>query len=127
MPAGETLAVKGYAELLRALRTADRETRLGLRAELRHAGDATRQGAQSKLASKDAKSAAGFKVRVRIRGVAVEQALRKTTGLHPEWGAYQMRHALLPALADNEAETNRRMEVALDLVAAHFNSGGPTI
>jgi hypothetical protein len=35
-----------------------------------------------------------------------------------------MRHALIPALEDTEEETNRRMEAALDVVAAHFNHGG---
>src|SRR3954468_2451228 len=119
-----TLAVAGYTDLLRALKTADRETRLGVRATLRHAGDATRAAATSRLAAVDTRSAAGYKVRVRQRGVAVEQSLRKTTGQHPEWGAYQMRHALLPALHDTEEETNRRMEAALDLVCAHFNHGG---
>lgn len=120
-----TLAVDGYRDLLRGLATADRETRLALRATLRHAGDATRAGAVTRLSSVDVRSAAGYRTRVRQRGVAVEQSLRKTTGQHPEWGAYQMRHALLPALADNAEETNRRMQTALDAVAAHFNHGGP--
>lgn len=120
----DTLAVNGYKDLLRGLKTADRETRLAVRATLRHTGDATRAAAASRLSATDSRSAAGFKVRVRQRGVAVEQSLKKTTGQHPEFGAYQMRHALLPAAAENEEETNHRMEAALDLVCAHFNHGG---
>lgn len=118
-----TLAVSGYQDLLRGLKTADRETRLSVRATLRHAGDATRAAAATRLAAVDSRSATGYKVRVRQRGVAVEQSLKKTTGQHPEWGAYQMRHALLPAAADNAEETDRRMAAALDLVCAHFNGG----
>lgn len=124
MATGATLSVNGYQELLRALKTADREQRLAVRATLRHTGDATRAAATQRLSAVDARSAAGYKVRVRQRGVAVEQSLKRTTGLHPEWGAYQMRHALIPALEDNEDETNRRMQLALDAVAAHFNHGG---
>jgi hypothetical protein len=124
MPAG-TLAVSGYRDLLKALATADKESRLALRATLRHAGEATRASAVAKLSSVDRRSAAGYKTRVRQRGVAVEQSLRKTTGAHPEWGSYQMRNALLPALEDTQPETERRMELALDAVAAHFNRGGP--
>lgn len=119
-----TLAVKGYRDLLRGLVVADKETRLAVRATLRRAGEATRAGAAAKLSAIDSKSASGFKVRVRQRGVAVEQSLRKTTGQHPEWGAYQMRHALIPAQAENQVETERLMELALDAVAAHFNTGG---
>jgi hypothetical protein len=124
MPQAATLRVDGYRDLLRGLATADRETRLALRATLRHAGDATRAGAVARLSSVDSRSASGFKTRVRQRGVAVEQSLKRTTGQHPEWGSYQMRHALLPALGENADETERRMEAAMDAIAAHFNSGG---
>jgi hypothetical protein len=48
----------------------------------------------------DGRSAAGYKVRVRARGVAIEQSLRRTTGEHPQFGSLQMRTALLPALAE---------------------------
>jgi hypothetical protein len=124
MAQGATLAVNGYRDLLRGLKDADRGTRLAVRATLRHAGDAVRTDAAGRVAGKDARTAAGYKVRVRQRGVAVEQALRKTTGLHPEWGAYQMRHALIPALGAQAEETDRRIEQALDAVADRFNLGG---
>jgi type VI protein secretion system component VasK len=125
--AAETLAVKGYRDLLRALRDADRETRLAVRATLLHAGEATRAGAAARITAKNAKTAGGYRVRVRQRGVAVEQSLRKSTGIHPEWGAYQMRHALLPALAANAEETDRRMAAALDVVAERFNRPGSPV
>jgi hypothetical protein len=123
MPAG-TLAVSGYRDLLRALKTADKETRLALRATLRHAGEATQASAVAKLSAVDSRSASGFKVRVRQRGVAVEQSLRRTTGKRPQFGALQMRRALVPALDANEERTIREMEAALDRVCDRFNTGG---
>jgi hypothetical protein len=124
MAQGATLRVDGYRDLLRALATADRETKKALRATLRHAGEATQASAIRRLSPVDRRSATGYKIRVRARGVAVEQSLKRTTGQHPEWGGYQMRHALLPALDETAPETDRRMELALDAVAAHFNTAG---
>lgn len=124
MAEGATLKVEGYRELVRAFALCDAAQRKELRATLRWAGDVVRQGAVERLSPVDTRSAAGYKVRVRQRGVAVEQSLRKTTGQHPEWGSYQMRHALLPSLQANEEKTNQRMERALDLIAARFNAGG---
>lgn len=123
-PAGRgQVTVTGYKDLLKGLKTADKETRAAVRATLKTVGEATRASAIHKLSPIDKRSAAGYKTRVRQRGVGVEQSLKRTTGKHPEWGAYQMRHALIPALEDNEAETMRRMEAALDDVAAQFNRG----
>lgn len=68
----------------------------------------------------NARTAANYRVVVRQRGVAVDQRLRKTTGLHPEYGALQMRKALLPALAANQELIERELERALDRVADHF-------
>lgn len=119
-----TLSVKGYRELMRAYQQADRDSRKELRAALKHAGEIVQRDAARFISPISSRTAAGYKIRVRQRGVAVEQSLRKTTGAHPEWGSYQMRHALLPALMVNEDEVERRMEAALDIVAAHFNQGG---
>jgi hypothetical protein len=124
MPQSETLRVENLRGLMRALAAADREASRALRANLRHAGEVVRDDAGPRIARKDIRSAAGLRVRVRQRGVAVEQSLSRTTGLHPEWGAWQMRHALIPALAHNQEEVGRRMEVALDVIAARFNHGG---
>lgn len=124
MAQGATLRVDGYRDLVRAFADCDRKTKRELRATLRHAGEAVQASAIQRLSPIDHHSAQGYKVRVRQRGLAVEQSLRKTTGAHPEWGAYQMRHALLPALEANEDETERRMEIAMDVIAARFNHGG---
>lgn len=124
MAQGATLRVEGYRELLRALQTADKESKREIRSEFRKVGDIVKNDAVRGFSPVNARTAAGFKTRVRQKGVAVEQSLRKTTGLHPEWGSYQMRHALLPALMANEDDTERAMEKAMDRVADHFNRGG---
>src|SRR5262252_9640675 len=106
----ETIVVKGWKELIRASRQAEPNTRRELRAAFREAGDLVRSDAAARFTPIDARSAAGYKVRIRQRGVAVEQSLRKTTGKRPDYGALQMRRALLPALTTNEAETEQRIE-----------------
>jgi hypothetical protein len=116
MPAGSTVAVRGYKELVKASYQADRTTRSEMRTVLRQVGDLVRTDAAGRFAHYDAKSAAGYRTRVRQRGIAVEQSLRKTTGRHPEFGRLQMREALIPALDENEDDTVRRMEEALDKV-----------
>jgi hypothetical protein len=121
---GATLRVEGYRELVRAFATADKEQRRELRATLKQVGDVVRVDAVRRFSPVNSRSAAGYRTRVRQKGVAVEQSLRKTTGAHPEWGSYQMRHALLPALMSSEDDTERAMEHAMDRVADHFNRGG---
>lgn len=113
--------VKGLRELQRALKDADKELRLAVRAELREAGEIVRREGQALFERYSPKSAAGYRVRVRMRGVAVEQSLRRTTGQHPEFGRLQLREALEPALDAKEGEVMGRLEEALDNVADRFN------
>jgi hypothetical protein len=117
----ETVRVKGLRELQRALRDADKELRLAVRAELREAGEIVRGEAKALFERFDPKSAAGYRVRVRLRGVAVEQSLKRTTGQHPEFARLQRRTALEPALDAKEDEVITRLEEALDNVADRFN------
>jgi hypothetical protein len=116
-----TLAVNGYRELLRAFQRADSDSRKELRSALKDVGEVVRRDATGLFSPVDPRSAAGYKTRVRQRGVAVEQSLRRTTGRHPEYGALQMRSALVPALTDNVDQVERQLERALDRVADHFN------
>jgi hypothetical protein len=121
--AKETLVVHGYRDLMRGLATADKESKRRIRSTFRAVGDTVRADATTRFASVDARSAAGYRTRVRQRGIVVEQSLTKTTGQHPEWGSRQMRQALLPALMENQDEMNESLERALDQVADHFNHG----
>lgn len=117
----QTVVVRGLQELLKASRAAGSATNREVRAALRQSGEIVRADAAQRLSAYSTKSAAGLKVRVRQRGVAVEQSLRKTTGAHPQYGALQMRRALLPALAKNEPLVEAEMEKALDKVVEIFN------
>ncbi len=58
-----------------------------------------------------------YGISVRRTGVvAVEQRRRRTTGKHPEFGALQMKDALVPALEHNEGRIVKAMdEVLADL------------
>src|SRR5262245_58631715 len=122
--AKETLAVHGYRDVIRGLATADKESKRKIRQTFRETGDVVRTDATSRFEPINARSAAGYRTRVRQRGIVVEQSIRKTTGQHPEWGKLQMREALLPALMSNQDELEQGLERALDVVAAHFNRGG---
>jgi hypothetical protein len=124
MPQGATLQVRDFTAFMRALALADKADRKAVRDELRQVGDIVRRDAVRFFSPVNAHSAGGYRTRVRQRGVAVEQSIRKTTGLHPEWGSLQMRRALLPALMSNEDTLTRGLEQALDRVADHFNHSG---
>jgi hypothetical protein len=123
MPERATLRVEGYRQLMQALQLADKGSRKAVRDELRQAGELVRSDAVALFAPVDARSAAGYRTRVRQTGVVVEQSLRKTTGRHPEYGKLQMQRALLPSLQANEAATVREMEQALDRICDRFNAG----
>ena len=88
-----------------------------LREGLKKAAEPVRQEAAALFQRYDARSAAGYRVAVRARGVSVEQSRRRTTGQHPEFGALQMRRALLPALASREEQVLRGVENVLDDLA----------
>lgn len=121
MPEAETLRVKGYREFLRATDRAGSDAKRFTREAFREIGDQVRAEAQRLFQKTDERSATGYRVAVRLRGVAVEQSIRKTTGKHPEYGALQMRKALLPALRTKETEVASATERALDKVADHFD------
>lgn len=114
------LRVKGYRELLRATSRASREVKREVRGALRAVGEVVRVEAAGRFSSVSPHSAAGYRVRVRQRGVAVEQSLRRTTGTRPDFGALQMREALLPAVEDTEHEVEHELDKALDRMEDAF-------
>jgi hypothetical protein len=122
MPQTSRLVLDGYSEFLRACKDAPKETQKQVRETFRTVGRSVERGAATRIAPYNARTAAGYKTRVRARGIAVEQTRRKTTGQHPEWGGYQMRHALMPALEANETELVRDLEDAMGDVARHFET-----
>jgi hypothetical protein len=120
---GLTLRVKGYREFMRATARADKESKAYPRKVLRDVGDTVRDDAVRRFSPVDSRSAAGYRTRVRITGVAVQQSLRKTTGARPRYGSLQMRRALLPALLSHRDDLERQMDIALGLIERHFERG----
>jgi hypothetical protein len=126
-----TLVVTGFKELVASTSILIPSERAATREALESVGEIVRlAGARDLVQYKASKygrpqdaqmSASSFKVRVRQRGVEVEQSLRKTTGLHPEWGRTQMKHGLIPALYQSELEVTAEFDRAMDKVVIAFN------
>lgn len=107
--------VRGLRSLLRATDAAGKDTKRLVRDELRKAAEPVRAEAAARFAPYDARSATRYGISVRRVGtVAVEQRLRRTTGQHPEFGALQMRKALVPALESNEDKVVDALDEALE-------------
>jgi len=115
MPQG-VLAVRGLSEFMVAIGQADKASKRMIVRELRATGETVRADAAGFMSHINGKTAAGFRTRVRQRGVAVAQSVRKTTGKHPEYGSLQMR-VLYRATVNHEPETEKRVELALDHIA----------
>jgi hypothetical protein len=116
-----TFVASGYSELVRASKLLIPAEQKETRAALAKSGEIIRADAATRFAAYSTKSAAGYRTRVRIRAVEVEQSLRKVTGLRPDWGATQMRKGLLPALSSKQNEVEAEFEKALDVVSAIFD------
>ena len=121
--AGSAIRVKGYKQCARAARKAGKATNKEVRAAFKEVGEPVRADATSKFNLIDARSAAGYRVAVRQRGIAVEQRLKKTTGKRGDYGSMQMRRALIPALHQNEGKIDKAMDHAIDKVADIFDRG----
>lgn len=112
-----SVKVEGLREFQRALAKADPALRREIRAVYREVGDVVKADAASRFSRIDSGSAAGFKTRVRQRGVSVEQSRRRVTGKRGDYGALQMRRALVPALGAKQSEVMEGFEQAIDKVA----------
>ena len=121
----DTLFVFGYTELLRANKKAEKEARLFSRHELKAVGDIVREDASRRFEPIDSKSAAGYKTRVRIKGIAVEQSKKKTTGKHGAVrDAADETGALAGALRSKRADLARAFDRALSGSGASMRRSG---
>lgn len=111
------IVVHGQRETSAAFRACGGDLNRRYRGWLRDAGEPVRSEASALFSAVDARSAAGYRVKVRARGVAVEQTLRRTTGEHGGYGALQMRLALIPALDANENRVVEVLERGVDGIA----------
>lgn len=116
-----SVRVEGLRELIRAADAADKATKKVVRNRLREVAEPVLEDAQGRLSRYDGRSASRLGISVRRSGiVSVEQRLRRTTGLHPNFGGLQMREALIPALEANADQIERGFEKALDDIADVF-------
>ncbi len=104
-------------ELQRDFRKIDKGLAKEVRDGLREGGDIVRVEASSRFTRYDARSAAGYKTRVRQRGVAVEQSIGRTTGKRPDFGRLQMDRALEPALEDKRDQVIDSVDKVLGRLA----------
>lgn len=118
---GYTVKVSGLRQFITATDHADRATKKLVRDELRKAAEPVRAEAERLFSRFSPESASTYGISVRRVGtVTVEQRRRKTTGDRPDWGALQMREALLPALETEQDEVVSRLEAAVDRIADRF-------
>jgi hypothetical protein len=112
-----TVRVKGLRELQQDFRKMEGSLRKEVREGLREAAEPVRKQAQALFEPINADSAAGYRVRVRARGVAVEQSRRRTTGRRPDYGRRQMGRALIPALNARQGEVISSLDKMLGRLA----------
>jgi hypothetical protein len=124
--------VRGLRELQAALAKADRDTRLGLRADLRNVAKPVQQDAQQLALSTIAGMPrsprwAGMRIGVTRSLVYVAPRQKGTRGRGPEGrpnlANLLMTKAMEPALERNRPGIERSMETVLDRMADRFNHG----
>ncbi len=127
MPAAAGIKVRGFTELQRALKNADKETRLGIRKVERQVAEPVRVEAQA-LASREishiGKEWAAMRIGIttKLVYVAPKQRRRKGTA-RPNLAGLLLTKAMEPALDRHREQIERSMEEALDKMAANFNRG----
>lgn len=112
-----TVRVKGLRELRRDFKKVSKDLDKEVRDGLKEAAQPVREEAANLFDRYDAHSAAGYRVSVRQRTVTVQQSRRRTTGNRPDYGALQMRRALIPALASREDEVVEGVDRVLGRLA----------
>jgi len=129
-PAAANVRVEGLRELNRALARSDRETRLGVRKELRQVADPIAADAETLARSEITRIGIPWsKMRVGQTSTVVYVAPRKrgvtSRGLtgrkRPKFAALLMDRAMQPALDKNADMVEERLAEALDRVADRFS------
>lgn len=117
------VGVRGYSDLIRTINYIGGDFKKTVKAELREVGEDTRRDASAAAARKgwSARTVTGYRVVVRQRGIAVEQARRRTTGTQRKFGGQQMREALIPSRDKNVEAATKRMETALQRIVDRYS------
>ena len=115
------IRVRGLRALQRDFKKMSKDLSKSVDNELKEAGDVVAQEARSLFMHYDARSAVGFRPRVRGFGrVVVEQRRRRTTGKRGDYGSLQMQKALIPGLWHKADEVERVLERMLDRLAGRY-------
>jgi hypothetical protein len=126
------IALRGERELMRALAHADRETRLGVRRELRGVAEPVRSEAQALALTQIRnmpQSPKWGRMRTGVTQKLVYVAPRqkgtrgRRRGTRPNLADLLMDRAMEPALHHNEPRVERDLERMLDRIADDFNHG----
>lgn len=125
------IAVRGLADVQAALKHADRQTRLGIRGELRQVAEPVRMGAEQ-LAQQNIRRIGPRWKKMRIgitrnliyvaprqRGVKGRSPLRRGR----QFADLLMDRAMQPSLDQHASEIENRFENLLETVADDFNHG----
>lgn len=116
-----TVKVEGLRELIVRADAADKATTKLVREGLRDAVQPVRVEAARLFTRYDARSASKYRVVVRRTGlVAVEQGLRRSTGMRPDFAGLQMRKALLPGFEATRPVVIANLQKQLDEIATVF-------
>jgi hypothetical protein len=115
--AGEAVQVSGLRETVRALNKVNRDAKKVVLAELAAAAEPIAASARTKISRYTGASLTTIKPRAATKGVFVRQNARKVTGLRSDFGALQMTHGLLPALAEHADEIIPGLDRALGRLA----------
>lgn len=121
MATAQPIVVRGYRETVRAFARTDKSTRKMMRDTLKPVGEIVREEWSLRFGQDiDPRSAAGLRTRVRQRGVSVEQSLRKTTGLRPDYGRLQQSYGD-QALEDKREAVVKEYEDGMERVVDNFS------
>lgn len=115
MPAG-TVHVEGLRELTAAFGKLDKKLKKELQKELRAVAEPVAKGVRQHMMDHGYSypTIAGVRAGSRSGAAIVRQRAPRKTGSRAYFGGVQMRDAFLPALAEGEPETVRRLEDMLD-------------
>ena len=114
----DVIRIEGLDALDRTWRVIDDDLRRELQKEMQDAARIVSEDARSRLSRYNARSAMGIRARIERRTMAVvEQRRARTTGKRGDWGALQMRKALVPARAVRRSEVIARLDRMLGRLA----------
>lgn len=115
MASSEKVIVRGLEEVEASFARYERGLQKTLSAAAYQAAKIVSADARGRF-TYDRKTAMGFVPQVRGPQAKVRQRLRKTTGLRGDYGALQMRKALLPAMHSKEHEALELYKTQLEIL-----------